>query len=132
MTGLHIEEILDELDLRGGRLENWPAQDRAAAEALLDSSSEARGHLAAMRRVESALAQTQPAANTNIDSIAARAMRSAQDTSRRVAMRRVSWAFAGSLALFAGLYVGAQPEPNDAPADMVVAALGQSGDHDAW
>ncbi|HTW34675.1 MAG TPA: hypothetical protein VMD53_08655 [Rhizomicrobium sp.] len=131
--GSELQEFLDRLDLYGGRLENWPVEPRAAAEALLQVSPEARAQLEAMRRAEAALMQSPGTETSGIDDLASRAMRAAQDRPRQTAMRRLPWAVAGMVALAAGLYVGQLPATgSDGPTEIVTAALDQSGGHDVW
>jgi len=127
-----FQEFLDRLDLYGGRLEDWPVEARAAAEALLEHSSEARAQWTAMRRAEAALMQSQSIGNEGIDNIAARAMQSAQAHPHPAAIRRLPWAVAAMAALIAGLYIGQLP-PTEEPTEIVTAALDQSGgSHDVW
>ena len=127
-----FQEFLDRLDLYGGRMEDWPVEARAAAEALLEHSSEARAQWNAMRRAEAALMQSQAIANDGIDNIAARAMQSAQAHPHPAAIRRLPWAVAAMAALIAGLYIGQLPSAEE-PTEIVTAALDQSGgSHDVW
>jgi len=132
MTPDDIEEFCEVLDRYGGRPEDWPPPARARAEALLAASPRARAQLSAMRRVEAALAAAQPADAKGADTLAFHAMRAIQDNPRRRMTRRLSWALAGSLALIAGVYVGAVPQTSENPADIVTAALDQPGGHDVW
>jgi hypothetical protein len=132
MTPDDIEEFLEVLDRYGGRLEDWPQLARARAEALLAASPQARTQLSAMRRAEAALAATRPADAKGTDTLAFHAMRAIQDKPRRRVRRRLSWALAGTLALIAGVYVGAAPLASENPADIVTAALDQPGGHDVW
>jgi len=133
MTAHDIQEVLDWLDLYGGRLENWPPLARAAAEVTLEYSPDARAALAAMRRVEEALMRSQAIDAGGVDAIAARAMQAPQMDGRRILMRRLPWAAAAAAALLAGFYVGVMPaEHNDTAADTTLAMLDQSGDHDVW
>ena len=129
-----FQEFLDRLDLYGGRLENWPAEARAAAETLLEHAAEARAQLNAMRRAEAALLQSQATGTQAINDVAARAMQAAQIRPREVAIRRLPWAVAAVAALVAGLYVGQLPmQANEGPSEIVTAALDQSGgSHDVW
>jgi len=128
-----FQEFLDRLDLYGGRLETWPIEAREAAEAMLETTPEARAHLDAMRRAEAALMRTQTAPRGGVDDLAARAMRAAQERPRQTAMRRLPWAVAGMAALVAGLYVGQLPSSaGEGPTEIVTAALDQSGGHDVW
>jgi ferric-dicitrate binding protein FerR (iron transport regulator) len=128
-----FQEFLDRLDLYGGRLESWPHEARAAAETMLAKSPEAQAQLDAMRRVETALQQSQTIRSDGIDAFAARAMRAAQDRPRQTVVRRLPWAVAGVVALVAGLYVGQLPgSAGEGPSDIVTAALDQSGGHDVW
>jgi hypothetical protein len=133
MSALDMQEFLDWLDLYGGRLENWPPLARAAAEAMLEISSEARAHLAAMRRAEDALMQSRAVDRDGAGAMAAQAMQAPQIDRRRILIRRTPWAAAAAFALAAGFYVGALPAThNDTAADMTVAVLDQTGDHDVW
>jgi hypothetical protein len=132
MTPEEFQEFLDRLDLYGGRLEAWPVEARAAADALLAASPEARAQLSAMQRAEAALLQTQVIETKGANDIAARAMRGAQQHSRPAAVRRLPWAVAGMVALVAGLYVGALPYTTEGPTEIVTAALDQSGGNDVW
>jgi len=133
MTPDVLQEFLDRLDLYGGRLETWPIEAREAAEAMLETSPEARAHLDAMRRAETALLRSQAIRREDIDGLAARAMRAAQDRPRQTAMRRLPWAVAGVVALVLGLYVGQLPSSSgEGPTEIVTAALDQSGGHDVW
>jgi ferric-dicitrate binding protein FerR (iron transport regulator) len=128
-----FQEFLDRLDLYGGRLETWPAEARAAAEALLEHSPEARAQLNAMRRAETALTQSQAIHDEEINDIAARAMQSAQARPQQPAIRRLPWAVAAMVALIAGVYVGQLPTSSEEPTEIVTAALDQSGgSHDVW
>ena len=133
MTPEVFLEFLDRLDLYGGRLENWPVEARAAAEALLEHSPEARAQLNAMRRAEAALMQSLASETGKINDIAARAMQSAQAHPQPAAIRRLPWAVAAMVALIAGLYVGQMPMSAEEPTEIVTAALDQSGgSHDVW
>jgi hypothetical protein len=133
MSADDIQEFLDRLDLYGGRLEDWPPLARTAAETTLEVSSEARAHLAAMRRAEDALLLSRAVIHGGIGATAARAMQAPQIDRRQTFVRRLPWAAAGAVALLAGFYVGAVPrEHNDTAADVAVALLDQSGDHDVW
>jgi hypothetical protein len=128
-----FQAFLDRLDLYGGRLENWPVEARAAAEALLERSLEARAQLNAMRRAEAVLMQSQATRADDLNEIAARAMQSAQARPQQVAIRRLPWAVAAMVALIAGLYVGQLPMSTEGPTEIVTAALDQSGgSHDVW
>jgi hypothetical protein len=128
-----FQDFLDRLDLYGGRLENWPIEARAAAETMLEKSPDARGQLDAMRRAEAALLQSQAIRREDVDDLAARAMRAAQNHPRQTTMRRLPWAVAGVAALVAGLYVGQLPSSaSEGPSEIVTAALDQSGAHDVW
>lgn len=129
-----FQDFLDRLDLYGGRLETWPIEARAAAEAMLERSPEARAQLDAMRRAEAALLRSQTVRSEGLDDLAARAMRVAQDRPRETEMRRrLPWAVAGVVALMAGLYVGQLPaSTGEGPTEIVTAALDQSGAHDVW
>ncbi len=53
---MNIEELSELLDRHGPEPEAWPSQERTPAEALLDSSSEARARLEESRRLARALA----------------------------------------------------------------------------
>jgi len=132
MTPESFEEFLDRLDLYGGNLETWPVEARDAAQALLAASPEARAHLSAMRRVESALAQTRATYAKGVDDLTFRVMQVAQVRPQHTAIRRLPWAVAGMMALAAGLYVGALPRMSEGPSEIVTAALDQSGGHDVW
>ena len=128
-----FQEFLDRLDLYGGRLENWPVEARAAAEALLERSPDARAQWNAMRRAEAALTQSRAGETNGINDTAARAMRAAQYRPREAAIRRLPWAVAGMMALAAGLYIGQLPaQATESPTEIVTAALDQSGGHDVW
>jgi hypothetical protein len=131
--GSEFQEFLDRLDLHGGRLENWPVEARAAAEALLEHSPEARAQLGAMRRAEAALMQSQATEAQKINDIAARAMQAAQTVPHQAAIRRLPWAVAAMVALIAGVYVGQLSTSAEEPTEIVTAALDQSGgSHDVW
>lgn len=132
MTPDDIREFLDRLDRYGGTLDDWPPLARAAADAVLEASAEARAQLASMRRAEAALADTQGMSAATASMLAVRAMQSRQEGRRERAARRLSWAVAGALALVAGLCVGALPRTDEGPSDLVTAALDQSGGHDVW
>jgi hypothetical protein len=132
MTPNEMDEFLDLLDRYGGGLERWPAEARAKAEAWQKKSAVAGRQIAAMRRVEAALAATNPAIPVETNALAARAMQNRQHDPRQVLARRVSWGVAGTLALVAGLYVGSLPRLDAAPSDIVAAALDQSGGRDVW
>ena len=132
MTPSEMDEFLDLLDRYGGRLEDWPAEARARAEAWQGQSIVAAGQLAAMRRVEAALAASRMNAPAEASALAARAMQQRQHDPRQRLARRISWGVAGALALFAGLYVGSLPRLDTAPSDIVAAALDQSGGRDVW
>jgi hypothetical protein len=128
-----FQEFLDRLDLYGGRLEDWPVEARAAAEALLEHSSQARAQWNAMRRAEAALMQSQSIRDEGISDIAARAMQSAQAHPHPAAIRRLPWAVAAMAALIAGVYIGQLPASAEEPTEIVTAALDQSGgSHDVW
>lgn len=131
--GAEFQEFLDRLDLYGGRLEDWPLETRAAAEALLEHSPEARTQWNAMRRAEAALMQSQAIRDQGANDIAARAMQSAQAHPQQYAMRRLPWAVAAMVALIAGVYVGQLSTSTEEPTEIVTAALDQSGgSHDVW
>ena len=53
---MNIKELTELLDRRGPEPGAWPSQERARAEALLESSSEARAKLEESRRLARALA----------------------------------------------------------------------------
>ena len=128
-----FQEFLDRLDLYGGRLEDWPVEARAAAEALLEHSSQARAQWNAMRRAEAALMQSRAIHDEKINDIAALAMQSAQARPQQPAIRRLPWAVAAMVALIAGVYIGQLPTSNEEPTEIVTAALDQSGgSHDVW
>jgi ferric-dicitrate binding protein FerR (iron transport regulator) len=131
MTPEEFQEFLDRLDLYGGRLEAWPEDARAAAEALLARSPEARAQFSAMQRVEAALLQSRAVDAKGFGDVASRAMQARQDRPRSTPMRRLPWAVAGMVALVAGLYVGALPR-TEGPTEIVTAALDQSGGYDVW
>jgi len=132
MTPNEMEELLDLLDRHGGRLENWPAEARAKAEAWRQDSAVAARQIAAMRRVEAALAASHPGVPDEANALAARAMQEHQNNPQRMLARRISWGVAGALALVAGVYVGSLPRLDAAPSDIVAAALDQSGGRDVW
>jgi hypothetical protein len=132
MTPNEMEEFLDLLDRHGGRLENWPAEARARAVAWQQMSAVAARQLAAMRRMEAALAATHPNVPAEANPLAARAMQVKQENPRQVLARRISFGVAGALALFAGVYVGSLPRLDATPSDIVAAALDQSGGRDVW
>jgi hypothetical protein len=131
MTPEELQKFLDRLDLYGGQIESWPPQERADAQSLLQISAEARAQLSAMKRVEAALAASQSNSSLTSDAIAQRAMLARQDRPGAIAMRRMSWALAGTLALVAGFYVGTLHGAYETPGDAVAAALDQGG-HDVW
>ncbi|HUO94390.1 MAG TPA: hypothetical protein VMU22_15800 [Rhizomicrobium sp.] len=130
MTPKGLDEFLERLDLYGGSLAAWPVEARAEAEALLARSPDARAHLVAMQRVESALAQTRMC-DTG-DDLAFRATQARQARPEHAVMRQLPWAVAGMVAIAAGLYVGALPRISEGPSEIVSAALDQSGGHDVW
>ncbi len=125
-----LQAFLDELDRLGGDLAHWPSQLRLDAEALLATSVQARAGLEAMRKAEAVLTWTQTKHSAAPDVMAALAMRYPQVRSHSGAVRRLSWAAAGAAALAFGLFVGAWPIQNNAPADFVAAALEQPGGSD--
>lgn len=132
MTPNDMEEFLDMLDRYGGRLEAWPAEARAKAEAWQQNCPTAAAQIRAMRRVESALAATRTNIATGADATAARAMLARQVNPRQAMARRISLGVAGALALVAGVYIGSLPRLSTAPSDIVADALNQSGGHDVW
>jgi hypothetical protein len=132
MTPNEMDEFLDLLDRYGGRLEDWPAEARAKAEAWQQASTVAAQQIAAVRRMEAALAASRLDMPVDAFGLAARAMQQRQHTARKLLARRISWGVAGALALVAGFYVGSLPSLDAAPSDIVAAALDQSGGHDVW
>ncbi len=120
----HLKEFQEDLDLFGGDLSVWPADKKTEAEKLLQKSQEARAHLAAMQEVETLLAASRVTEMAHAGEIAAIAMRAKQERPSSVALRRVSWAVAGSFALAFGLVVGIFPF-GEHPADALGAALWQ-------
>jgi hypothetical protein len=133
MTPNEMEEFLDMLDRYGGRLETWPPEARAKAEAWRDRCAVAAGQIDAMRRVEAALAATRATVAGGANATAARAMQAHQENPRQAMARRISWGVAGALALVAGVYIGSLPLlGSSAPAEIVADALNQSGGVDVW
>ncbi len=130
MTPDDIQEFLESLDRYGARLEDWPDAPRQLAHALLAVSAEARLQLDAMRRAEHALAATRAVVGTAADAIRLHAMREAQVRPQRRTTQRLSWAVAASVALIAGVYVGTMSWSTESPADIVTAALDQTGGFD--
>ena len=133
----------------GAELHRWPREERGAAQALLESSEEARALLAQERSLDAAIsaasprgAQAQDAALARLRSgVAARIatediraqqpgglfswlLRGGQDfvSLRR---RRLGLATSGALAIVAGLLIGAMygPAPASAPVGVVAALL---------
>lgn len=126
-----LQKFLDNLDRYGGRIENWPPQEHADAQSLLESSAEARAQFSAVTRMEAALATTQPDAAGTLDAMAQRAMQAKQIRPVTKTARRMTWAFAGTLALVAGLYVGSLNRRYETQSDVIAATLDQGG-HDVW
>jgi hypothetical protein len=118
----HLKEFLEDLDLFGGDLSAWPADKKAEAEKLLQKSQTARAHLSAMQDAERMFVAGRVTEMSNAEAVAARAMRSRQVRPSTIAVRRVSWAVAGSLALAFGLVIGIFPF-GEHPSDVVGAAL---------
>ena len=116
------------LDERGGDIARWPAHLRDQARGLLAHSPQARASLKAMQDVESLLTQA-PAPAFDAAVLAARATRQAQ--ARRPlmspALRRVSFAALGVMALAAGILVGATPPSGTAIVGSVRMALNGGG-----
>lgn len=128
------EEFLSLLDERGGDIARWPAHLREGAEALLARSQPACAALKAMQTVESLLAGA-PAFGTPLDmgAIAARATRNPQARGPLLspALRKVSFAALGVMALAAGVLVGATPPSGTAIVGSVRMAL-NGGVNDVW
>lgn len=126
------EEFLALLDERGGDIARWPVHLRESAEALLARSPSARAALKAMRAVEGLLTNA-PALTFDTAAIAARAtqMPQARGSLLAPALRRVSFAALGVMALGAGILVGATPPSGNAIVGSVRMALnGSAGDVD--
>jgi hypothetical protein len=128
------EEFLSLLDQRGGDIARWPLHLREAAEALLARSAKARAALAAMREVESLLTGT-PGFDRPLDTsaMAARATQHMQSRPSRMipALRKLSFAALGVMALAAGILVGATPPTGTAIVGSVRMAL-NGGANDVW
>jgi hypothetical protein len=128
------EEFLSLLDERGGDIARWPTHLREGAEALLARSQPARAALKATQAVESLLAGA-PAFDTPLDigAIAARATRPPQARGPLLspALRKVSFAALGVMALAAGVLVGATPPSGTAIVGSVRMAL-NGGVSDVW
>lgn len=63
---MDVAEFEDLLGRHGDELSNWPKDQQAAAEALLQSSEQARAALAAAQRLRSALQPTPVRAPTGL------------------------------------------------------------------
>lgn len=127
---MNDEEFHSLLDERGGNPARWPEPRRQEAQALLARSAKARASLKAMQAVESLLAHPAPAFDTG--RIAARASQARQ--SRPLlspALRKVSFAALGALALAAGILVGMTPPNGNAIVGSVRMAL-NGGTGDVW
>ncbi|HVW72701.1 MAG TPA: hypothetical protein VHC39_03600 [Rhizomicrobium sp.] len=129
-------EFLSLLDERGGDIARWPVHLREAAQALLARSAKARAALKAMQDVERLLAGAPaPTLDTplNAGAIAARATRAPQARGPLLspALRKVSFAALGVMALAAGVLVGATPPSGTAIVGSVRMAL-NGGASDVW
>jgi hypothetical protein len=93
------------LDRWGGALEDWPAPDRSAAQALLRDSAVAREALRAMLAVEAALARSAARPPAGLDDLLARATAQPQERPAKFAWR-VRYAVCAA-ALAAGFAYGA-------------------------
>lgn len=63
---MDVPEFEDLLGRHGGDLSNWPTDRQAEAEALLQSSKQARAALAEVQRLRSALQSTPVRASTGL------------------------------------------------------------------
>lgn len=135
---LSFERFSELVAAYGGRLELWPDDERAAAEALLATSDAARALMAAEAELDFVLAEPsaepEPSAELmrRLNEIPLRApQRRARWPFRRVWIPAVAWAFAAAIGVGWGL-VGAPfeaSEPSvtsalnvDAPAEDVASA----------
>ena len=126
------EEFFSLLDERGGDIARWPVHLREGAEALLARSPAARAALKAVQEVEGLLANA-PALTFDTAAIAARATQAPQARGALLtpALRRVSFAALGVMALAAGVLVGATPPSGTAIVGSVRMAL-NGGAGDVW
>jgi len=85
---LSFERFAELVAAYGGELELWPADERAAAAALLETSAEARALVAAEAELDGALAEPNAAPEPS-----AALMRRLNEIPVRVAQRRVWWPF---------------------------------------
>lgn len=128
---MNEEEFHSLLDEWGGDPIRWPEPRRQEAQALLARSVKARASLKAMQAVESLLAQ--PAPSFDIARIAARAAQARQAPRPLMspALRKVSFAALGVVALAAGILVGMTPPSGTAIVGSVQMAL-NGGSGDVW
>ena len=124
-------------DSYGADLLRWPEQERAAAQTLLEKSAEARALLADARMLDDALAMAsarQSAAHLRHHNEEATLARLRSGVAARIAATGgrsrgwsgpgwVSLATAGSLAVVAGLVIGALYNPPGASADALTTLL---------
>ncbi|HEX4027489.1 MAG TPA: hypothetical protein VHX18_07705 [Rhizomicrobium sp.] len=123
------EEFISLLDEWGGDPARWPVHLRLDAMPLLEHSARARAGLKAMQDVERLLARSAPAPAFDSAAIAARATRHGQ-AGRPImspALRKVSFAALGALALAAGILVGMTPPGDTAIIGSVQMALNGGG-----
>lgn len=125
------EEFISLLDAMGAEIARWPAPLQIQAAALLERSAKARANLKAMRDVEELLALSAPPFDAA--AMAARASQAGQ-AGRSImtpALRKVSFAAAGVIALAAGILVGITP-PSDASIIGSVQMALNGGTGDVW
>lgn len=130
MTDEEFSSLLDEL---GGKTAGWPEPQREGAMALLEYSARARASLKAMQDVEGLLVLSTPAPAFDIATLAVRATRQSQASRSMMspALRKMSFAALGVVALGAGILAGMTPPSGTAIVGSVQTAL-NGGGTDVW
>ena len=125
------EDFISLLDALGGDIARWPASRQHQAAALLEHSAKARANLKAMQDVEALLVLSAPPFDAA--AMAARASRGGQAARSLMspAMRKISFAAAGVMALAAGILMGITP-PSDASIIGSVQMALNGGTVDVW
>ncbi len=135
MTTLSCARLSEILDAYGADPARWPAPERAAAQALLASSAEARQLAQAAQALDQLLNrwQPQPAESTLTTRVLAEIARQPQPSAWRNLVARIwddlgGWqlagpAFAASLAMGALVPAWIETDANDLPDEDLIAAV---------
>ncbi len=126
---MNLSTFEDHLDRHGSDLARWPADSRAEAAALLDTTPRARTLLHAMQDVDAYLRVKRPPSTEAAGHIAATAMRQRQALPHHRLSRNAAWSAAAGVALFLGCCLGGiAPQQHDDTPDVVLAtSLDASG-----